>query len=513
MFVDVVETNRTGVGEEASPARPQSQPPSPRQGWLDALRGLAALVVVFEHCVDALFPEVRAGASQWFNFGQYGVLVFFLVSGYVVPVSLERRGSVGGFWINRVFRLYPLWFVAAAAGTVFGAAGVYATLPSQLADNPGISTLAHLTMLQDLLQVVSVVNVFWTLSYEMVFYLLVTAMFVAGVHRAGTTGMLAFATAAVTVGGLLPAGALSRGAGTAQVVVVTAVVLLAAAASLACRGRLRLCGTAAAAVLALVLLGANSRIGAWQSLAILATMFAGTVLYRLDQGRLRWKRSGWALVCVPVASIGAAWAFGPGWGMPADQALAFTWGWSTAVAAAWATFLAARLLRRRPMPRALVGLGLISYSVYLLHPLAVQVLRRLTTDPGRFSLAERLAMAVLLLGVVLACSALTYRAVERPAQSLGRRLSRWAGSRTRAAEASAEVRALLSVRGLPRLLTRLPGRGREPARAQQDRQQQRGDQRERDGKSGQRGDPADGARREEPRRVAHGGRARDTCAR
>ncbi|MBX6381854.1 MAG: acyltransferase, partial [Microbispora sp.] len=325
MFVDAVE-----------PARAQLSPQAPRQGWLDALRGVAALVVVFEHCLDPLFPEVRAGAGQWFNFGQYGVLVFFLVSGYVVPVSLERRGSVGGFWIARVFRLYPLWFVAAAAGTVFGAVGVYATLPSQLAGNPGISVLAHLTMLQDLLQVVSVVNVFWTLSYEMVFYLLVTAMFVAGARRAGTTGMLTFAAAAVTVGGLLPAGALSRSAGTARVVVITAVVLLAAAASLACRGRLRVCGTTAAAVLAVVLLAANSRIGAWQSLAILATMFAGTVLYRLDRGQLRWKRSGWTPACVPIASIGAAWAFGPGWGMPDDQALAYTRGWSTAVAAAWA---------------------------------------------------------------------------------------------------------------------------------------------------------------------------------
>ncbi|NJP26389.1 acyltransferase [Microbispora hainanensis] len=456
MFVDAVERNRTRLREEASPARSQPSSSAPRQGWLDALRGVAALVVVFEHCLDGLFPEVRAGASQWFNFGQYGVLVFFLVSGYVVPVSLERRGSVGGFWITRVFRLYPLWLVAAAAGTVFGAVGVYATLPDQLADNPGISALAHLTMLQDLLQVVSVVNVFWTLSYEMVFYLLVTALFVlgahhagapraggrrAGMHRVGAIGMLAFAAAAVTVGGLLPAGALSRGAGTAQVVVITAVVLLVATASLAFRGRLRVCGTAAAAVLALVLLGANSRVGAWESLAILATMFAGTVLYRLDQGQLRWKRSGWALACVPVASIAAAWAFGPGWGMPDDEALAFTWGWSTAVAAAWATFFAARFLRRRRMPRALVGLGLISYSVYLLHPLAVQVLRRLTTDPARFSLTERLVMGVLLLGVVLACSALTYRAVERPAQSLGRHLARSVRSRTLPADArTAETR-------------------------------------------------------------------------
>ncbi|MEU8175457.1 acyltransferase [Microbispora hainanensis] len=472
MFVDTVETNRTGLREEASPAPARPSSPGPRQGWLDALRGVAALVVVFEHCLDGLFPEVRAGASQWFNFGQYGVLVFFLVSGYVVPVSLERRGSVGGFWITRVFRLYPLWLVAAAAGTVFAAVGVYAALPDQLAGNPGISALAHLTMLQDLLQVVSVVNVFWTLSYEMVFYLLVTALFVAGAHRAGAhragmhrvgaAGMLAFAAAAVTVGGLLPAGALSRGAGTAQVVMITAAVLLLAAASLASRGRLRVCGTAAAAVLALVLLGANSRVGAWESLAILATMFAGTVLYRLDQGQLRWKRSGWALASVPVASIAAAWAFGPGWGMPDDQALAFTWGWSTAVAAAWATFLAARFLRHRRMPRALVGLGLISYSVYLLHPLAVQVLRRLTTDPARFALTERLAMGVLLLGAVLACSALTYRAVERPAQSLGRHLARRARSRTRTPEPHTAQTRTPDTRTAGPAGVRRPGRPPEP---------------------------------------------------
>ncbi len=491
MSVDVVERRRSEIGQEAPPpARPRPSSPAPRQGWLDALRGLAAVVVVFEHCLDALFPEVRAGVSPWFNFGQYGVLVFFLVSGYVVPVSLERRGSVGGFWINRVFRLYPLWLVAAAAGTVFAVVGVYSRLPPRVADDPGTALLAHLTMLQDFLQVDGVVNVFWTLSYEMVFYLLVTAMFVAGAHRASTTGMLGFAVAAVTVGGLLPAGALSRGAGTAQVVVITVVVLLAAAVSVAAGGRARVFGTVGAAVLALVLLGVNSRIGAWQSLAILATMFAGTVLYRLDQGRRR-RGTTWALACVPFASVAAAWAFGPGWGMPGDQALAFTRGWSTAVAAAWATFLAARLLRSRPMPRVLVWLGLVSYSVYLLHPLAVQVLRRLTMDPGRFSLVERLAMGVLLLAVVLACAALTHRFVERPAQSLGRRLSRAAHA----------------------MSSRPPGRGPEPARAQQDRQQQGGDQRERGGEPGLGGDRADRARREETRRVADGGRSGDALAR
>jgi peptidoglycan/LPS O-acetylase OafA/YrhL len=421
MSINTVERGQSG--EVRAAARSQS-PSTPRQGWLDALRGVAAMVVVFEHSLDALFPEVRANISPWFDFGQYGVLVFFLVSGYVVPVSLERRGSVGSFWINRIFRLYPLWIVAAATGTLFGLFRVYSVLPDQLADNPGTSIVAHLTMLQDFLQVVSVVNVFWTLSYEMVFYLLVTAMFVAGVHRASRVAMLGFAVATVVVGGVLPAGALSRGLGTGLVVMITAVILLAATAALRWGGRrVRLCGAASVAVLGVVLLSVNSRVGAWESLAILATMFAGTVFYRLDQGQLSWARAGWMVGLVPVACIGAAVLFGPGWGMSASRALAFTWSWSAAAAAAWLTFLIGRLLRHRRMPRPLVRLGLISYSIYLLHPLAIQVLRRLTIDPHRFSLAERLGWAVLLLVVVLGCSALTYRFIERPAQALGRRLS------------------------------------------------------------------------------------------
>ncbi|GLW05967.1 hypothetical protein Misp01_10970 [Microtetraspora sp. NBRC 13810] len=428
MSIHVVKRSDAGPRAAARPTAPppgqgaQGQPP-PRQAWLDALRGMAALVVVFEHALDPLFPEVRAHVSPWFDFGQYGVMVFFLVSGYVVPISLERGGSVGRFWVNRVFRLYPLWIVAATVGTIFALLPVYWALPGQVAAQPVTSAVAHLTMLQDLLQVTSVVNVFWTLSYEMLFYLLVTAMFVFGVHRASTASAVGLAAAAVLAGGVLPAGALSRGLGTGTVVLATVVVLAVSAVAIASGDRrVRLCGAAVLAVLAVSLLGANSRVGAWQSLAILATMFAGTALHRLDHGRLR-AGAGRLIVLVPVASIGAAMWFGPGWGMPEDRAWAYRWSWSAAVAAAWLTFLVARALRRRALPRWLAGLGLISYSVYLLHPLAIQVVRRLTADPAQISLAGRLGWAALLLAVVLGTAALGYRYIERPAQALGRRLT------------------------------------------------------------------------------------------
>ncbi|GAA2213876.1 hypothetical protein GCM10009850_093390 [Nonomuraea monospora] len=412
-----------GDGGPRAGVLPQPLPPARRQTWLDALRGVAVLAVLFEHLLDPLFPEIRSAVSPWFDFGQYGVMVFFLVSGYVVPASLERRGDVTGFWIGRLFRLYPLWALVAVAGTAFGLLRVYSELPVQLGEHPVTAGLAHLTMLQDFFQVVSVVNVFWTLSYEMVFYLLVTAIFVFAPHRPRTIGTLVVVTAGVLVGGLLPAGALSRGLGVEAVVLAATAVLVAGLAAVLRGGpHARLAGAAALAVPAVVLIGFNSRIGAWQSLAIVATMFAGTALHRLDQGQLH-RRARWVVGLVPVVCVVAAFWFGPGWGMGEAEATAFRWSWSAAVVAAWLTFVVFRLLPVA-MPGVLARLGLISYSVYLVHPLAVQVLRRLVPYPGQVAWAERVTWAVALTAVVAAVATLCYRYVELPAQAAGRRLIR-----------------------------------------------------------------------------------------
>jgi peptidoglycan/LPS O-acetylase OafA/YrhL len=407
-----------------SPAPSPSPAQGARQSWLDALRGFAALVVVFEHSLDPLLPEVRGAVSPWFDFGQYGVLVFFLVSGYVIPVSLERRGNVRGFWITRVFRLYPLWALAAVLGTVFGVIGIYSALPAQATGQPWISTVAHVTMLQDLLQVPSVVNVFWTLSYEMAFYLLVTAMFIFGVHRRSAGTSLAFAVCALMAGTLVPAGWLTHNLG-GGVVGIAAVALIGGLAAVLSSNRdVRAHGAAIIAVLALVLLTFNSRIGAWESLVILATMFGGTAIYRMERSPAAWARSRWLIVLVPVLSVTAAVWFGPGWGMSDADQVAFKWSWSAAVVAAWLTFAAGLALRRRTLSPVLVWLGLASYSIYLLHPLVLQVVRRVTVDPAGISLAVRLAWEAVLFAAVIGCAALSYRFIEKPAQRLGRRLAR-----------------------------------------------------------------------------------------
>ncbi|WP_327092668.1 acyltransferase [Nonomuraea sp. NBC_01738] len=354
-----------------------------RLAWLDALRGLAAALVVYEHAVSGLWPELHEASGAWFAAGWCGVMVFFLASGYIVPASLERRGDVRGFWIGRLFRLYPLWAVCVAAGLVL--------LP---AEGSALSALAHLTMLQDLLGVSSVVSVLWTLSYEMAFYLLLTALFALGLHRRSTALALGF-TGCALAAGLAGLAGITWAAGAEAFqrgpVVVAAVVVVGAglALVLAGRGRVRQAGAAVLALVVVALLGLGGRLPVWQSLLILATMFAGTVLCRVESGQIG-RRAAWLMLLIPVAGF----ALSPGTNL------------KSAFVAAWVIFLGGMALRGRGMPYALAWLGTVSYSVYLLHPLLLAVLPAIWAVPA-----------------TLAVSALTWRLVEAPAQRLGKRLA------------------------------------------------------------------------------------------
>lgn len=95
---------------------------------LDGLRGIAALVVVLHHIYQIARPFLEPTTNAWavgslwwvisatpiklLSAGSESVLVFFVLSGVVVPLPLLAKGSRAwvGFFCGRLVRLYvPVW--------------------------------------------------------------------------------------------------------------------------------------------------------------------------------------------------------------------------------------------------------------------------------------------------------------------------------------------------------------------------------------------------------------------
>ncbi|MGW0475744.1 acyltransferase family protein, partial [Streptomyces coeruleorubidus] len=92
-------------------------------------------------------------------------------------------------------------------------------------------------------------------------------------------------------------------------------------------------------------------------------------------------------------------------------------GWITAFLLAVLTFGAGLACRRRRIPRLLTGLGTLSYSVYLLHPLLLAVFdhtigRRRQDHP---------VLEAAFFAVLLPLCLLTHRYIEAPSQTWGRK--------------------------------------------------------------------------------------------
>jgi peptidoglycan/LPS O-acetylase OafA/YrhL len=456
-------------GPDPAAAALGTQPvPAPRLGWLDALRGFAALIVVVFHLSPyVLGPQPHAAVLRHIDLGKYGVLLFFLVSGYVIPMSLERHGSLRRFWVGRLFRIYPAFLAACALAGALIAAGVL-TLTRPLRNESISGALAHVTMLTDLLGVRGLVRVFWTLSYEMVFYLMVAGLFVYGLHRFSAWWASGLALTALVAGPLLPDALLSPGFQSRRLAAALLIVVVAASLAAYLSGRRPAVLLAGAVGVGSVLLPAlngspgefSTIISSWQALLMLAVMFAGTVIYHAQYGLIGRRVAAVALTAVTACLIGAHWIHLRA-EVSSTEALSNLRGmWVGTTVAVALTFAAAYALRHRRVPRVLAWLGRISYSVYLLHAIVLLVFVRHLPDAWARPLPARFGIAVGFVAVVLAASWLSYRVVERPAQLLGRRVGtaldeRWPD--LAAPRRSSGARVVPAPAGPPQTVARQPG--------------------------------------------------------
>src|SRR5205814_6933311 len=135
-----------------------------RLSGLDGLRGIAASAVLVCH-IAAAFCFVHGGnVPQWLASGKFGVQVFFVLSGFVILMTIERCASPGTFLASRFARLFPAYWAAIAIAAALGlwCPGEFPNVSSKL-------VAANFTMLQRFLGLPPLDWSYWTLPCELVF--------------------------------------------------------------------------------------------------------------------------------------------------------------------------------------------------------------------------------------------------------------------------------------------------------------------------------------------------------
>ncbi|MEZ5461197.1 acyltransferase family protein [Dokdonella sp.] len=148
---------------------------------LDALRGLAALAVVAFHYTTHYGNEVGhiGPAPISLAFGNYGVHLFFMISGFVIFMTLEHTRTAMDFVVSRFSRLFPAYWAA----ILISAAFVY-TIGMSAQQVPWRDVAIDFTMIQQILGAEHLDGSYWTLQVELFFYMQMLFWFVLGLlHR------------------------------------------------------------------------------------------------------------------------------------------------------------------------------------------------------------------------------------------------------------------------------------------------------------------------------------------
>jgi peptidoglycan/LPS O-acetylase OafA/YrhL len=144
---------------------------------LDALRGIAAMMVVFYHYI--YLYDKQYGHSfdvpGWINLGQTGVHLFFIISGFVIFWTLRRANRPMDFVFSRFSRLYPAFWAALLITFTF--TSLIGPLDRAVSWE---AFAANLTMFQGFLGYRHIDGVYWTLTIELAFYILAFTVLLSG---------------------------------------------------------------------------------------------------------------------------------------------------------------------------------------------------------------------------------------------------------------------------------------------------------------------------------------------
>ncbi len=353
--------------------------------FANTLRGVAAMSVICAHLGNTFWywpdvvqmltgiPNVKADPSILSKIvpdalGGWGVSLFFVISGFVIPFSLERY-SVKGFIVGRLWRIWPTCWVGLSitvAAVLIGVHTMGGAVPFNFRD-----VITHyfppLAAIADSRQIDSVM---WTLEIEMFFYI-VCALAAARLRDGHWTLWLVPVAVFLVWLGVDQVVAQFHGSHPVLARRLTyfdldppyiVFMFTGVALNLFQRGKLRLPGTVAAAALCLALFAVSQKIGQ-----------------------------------TPIKS--SAWVYGLGLSLFVACMLAQDW------------FGRVKVLR---------FFSDISYPIYIIHGVAGYVILNAMMRHGWNSDVASLATIVFMIGLAW----LVHRFVEMPTHRIGQKIAR-----------------------------------------------------------------------------------------
>jgi peptidoglycan/LPS O-acetylase OafA/YrhL len=152
---------------------------APRKNYhcVQALRAVAASMVVVHHSLTMWLTAImhRAETPRWTN-GAAGVDIFFVISGFVMAISLPglagKPNKAAVFLKRRFTRIVPLYWAAITLTILEIELGPASALKTALTPWRIASSYLFIPARNGLGQMYPIVGVGWTLNYEVFFYLL-----------------------------------------------------------------------------------------------------------------------------------------------------------------------------------------------------------------------------------------------------------------------------------------------------------------------------------------------------
>ncbi|MET4389268.1 peptidoglycan/LPS O-acetylase OafA/YrhL [Bradyrhizobium sp. F1.4.3] len=343
-----------------------------RLAFVDTLRGIAVLSVVLQHALEQIVLNQPTGNYYWafhhalgeyFNFGRFGVVLFFFVSGFVIPYSFPNSAApVRDFAVSRFFRLYPAYWLSLVVLLVLSPVIEGKSFPLS-------HVAANATMFQMFMGIPNIRIAYWTLAVELMFYISCIFLFATGFL---TRRLTAF-----------------------QIVIATCVV----------------------GIIAFPVVKIHAVWGVLELALDLTAMFFGKVIRdAVMEGKLNWRHVGICAVLYVIFAAGVAYKR---YGVDYQENFFCAYGMGAAYILAALVFIGFAALGEKAAWSFMSFVGTISFSIYLMGSFAMIVIFYFF-GAGNGPL-QWLLFALAVVAASILVSWVTYLTVEKPCINFGHR--------------------------------------------------------------------------------------------